>query len=686
MIARAAPSVLAHAAAAAAAPPPASPQPPAGPGLWVAGVTVAVLAQFVSNLGSILQKRSHNDEALRPLALQRAYTKRPLWWIGMCVAAAPAPARGAGACARRYHHPATPRRAAHFPAPRRSLILSGSAADFIALTLAPQSIVATLGCLTLVAQVRVRAAALQAVRPPAACAAAPPTPPSLPRPSAPVIWAPALLGERLSARHYVATALILVGVAAAVAAGPRGDAHLALPALLARFETSGFGGYVAVVAAAVAGLWAGVSAVERRFALPAKPALSDYVPAPGAPRCGGGGGVGGCVDSPACDGRLARFHRVAYGMLSGLAGAQVVLLGKFIGEMAAIVLGGDTAPLVSPALYAVLLALTVVVAGQIYFMNEGVSRFQTLYVLPVFQAVWTLTSVSGGLVVFGEWADLGASAARKVVFPLGIATTLFAVYYLMNTPALPESVKRSAFLDRLFGTERPPPPPPPAAAKAPPEDRWPAGAGAAGGGGADDDGDGDGDGDGVARKLLAGAGAEPPGGDHADVRRRGAGGLDAHARAREAARGAGAGSEQAPLLQAPDEDAPIDWDRTCAEIWALEVAEAGPPPRADPSSPAARSLDALAAVAAARGIRRTAPPRAGGAPAPAPAPAPVPAPVPAPAGPPHAFWPHDAAAGGGGGGAGAVPPAEAPAAEAADEGFDFNAGSPVWSAPARRPQ
>jgi len=79
------------------------------------------------------------------------------------------------------------------------------------------------------------------------------------RPSPPqVIWAPALLGERLSARHYVATALILVGVAAAVAAGPRSDAHLALPALLARFETTGFGGYVAVVAAAVAALWAGV--------------------------------------------------------------------------------------------------------------------------------------------------------------------------------------------------------------------------------------------------------------------------------------------------------------------------------------------------------------------------------------------------------------------------------------------
>ena len=121
----AAPSALAHAAA--AAPPSASPQPPAGTGLWVAGVTVAVLAQFVSNLGSILQKRSHNDEALRPLALQRAYTKRPLWWIGMCVAGV-APAHGAGAKARRqsrrraalrpFPHPAG---ASSSPARRRTL-------------------------------------------------------------------------------------------------------------------------------------------------------------------------------------------------------------------------------------------------------------------------------------------------------------------------------------------------------------------------------------------------------------------------------------------------------------------------------------------------------------------------------------------------------------------------------------
>lgn len=528
-----------------------------GNGLWIAGVTVAVLAQFVSNLGSILQKRSHNDEALRPLAMQRPYPKRPLWWVGM------------------------------------ALILSGSAADFVALTLAPQSIVATLGCLTLVAQ---------------------------------VIWAPLLLGERLSPRHYVATGLILIGVSLAVVYGPRGDAHLALPALLARFGSASLAGYAAVVLAAVAGIWVTVAYVERRFAgLPAKPALVDYVLAPGS--------ANAAACSPACDGRLARFHRVAYGMLSGFAGAQVVLLGKFVGETAAITLSGNTAALVQPALYAVILCLAVSVAGQIYFMNEGVARFQTLYVLPVFQAVWTLTSVLGGLVVYGEWAELGRSTTRKVVFPLGIAVTLFAVYYLMNTPALPESTKRAAFLDKFFGTERPPPDAPPGL-QHPSSTPLPFDASTAADGGTHGERTGSlgGVGGNSSSNEIVGGDS---GGDLA-IRKRGA----------AAAPTAALPGEHAALLS-DHEDAPIDWDRTCNEIWALEVHEGGSKGVHGGAhsvertvSPSSHALDALA-IAAARPSPQPLPPDAGAA-----------------------YWP--------------VP-------EAPTDGA-FVAGSPVWSAPVPTPK
>lgn len=341
--------------------------------LWAVGVAVAIAAQFVSNLGNILQKRSHNDEERRPKAQQRPYAQRAVWWVGM------------------------------------SMILFGSFADFVALTLAPQSVVAALGCLTLVAT---------------------------------VIWAPLVLGERLSVRHYIATGMIVVGVVLAVVYGPHSDGHYALAELLARFTTARFAGYVVGVAAVAIGLYAAIVYVESRFDLPpSKLTLGDYYTE---------------ERWRSMDQRLGRFHRVSYGMLSGVMGAQVMLLGKFIGELIAITLSGNTGTLTTPATYLIVIALAGAVVGQIHFVNEGELRFQSLYVLPVFQATWTLFSVVGGLVVFDEWDSMGTGAAarkRRALFALAILLTLFAMYYLMNTPALPEDRKRAAAcFDKLLGS------------------------------------------------------------------------------------------------------------------------------------------------------------------------------------------------------------------------------------------
>jgi hypothetical protein len=475
--------------------------------LWTLGVVVAILAQFISNLGTILQKRSHNDEALLPQAAQRPYTARPLWWVGM------------------------------------SFILTGSVADFVALTLAPQSVVATLGCLTLVAQ---------------------------------VVWAPLILGERLSVRHWIATALIILGVVLAVVYGPHTDGHYALPELLGRFSTLGFAIYVLLAIGVALALYGAISYVEGRFDLPPKPMLGDYYTEDGR---------------KAGDQRWGRFHRVAYGMLSGVIGAQVVLLGKFIGELIAITITGNTATFTTPATYIIIITLAGAVVGQIHFMNEGVSRFQSLYVLPTFQASWTLTCVVGGLVVFDEWSSLSKSVTRQVVFPLGIFITLFAVYYLMNTPALPEDIKRrSACFDRLIGG--------PGVAG-----DGPGGKGAGGGAGGSSSGAeaahrGDGRGGSAddenpdASARLTGSGGAGDGHD-SDVRRRTAGG---GLNGVDAVGSAGAAGDKG------------GWSRTCTEIWALEVPEE---PEAAPW--AARRQETRRARAAAAAAAGSTPSAAGSA-------------------------------------------------------------------------
>ncbi|KAL4114143.1 hypothetical protein PRIC2_014823 [Phytophthora ramorum] len=71
------------------------------------GGAIAIVSSFLSIFGVNLQKYSHDKEELR--AVQRPYTARPIWWVGMvCVVAA-------------------------------------SLGDFLALGFAPQTLVASLG-------------------------------------------------------------------------------------------------------------------------------------------------------------------------------------------------------------------------------------------------------------------------------------------------------------------------------------------------------------------------------------------------------------------------------------------------------------------------------------------------------------------------------------------------------------
>ncbi|OQR83833.1 hypothetical protein ACHHYP_14242 [Achlya hypogyna] len=73
------------------------------------GATIAIAAAIGSNLGVNVQKRSHDQEDARPKHLQRPYTKRPVWWLGMF------------------------------------LVVFGSLGDLFALGFAPQTLVASLG-------------------------------------------------------------------------------------------------------------------------------------------------------------------------------------------------------------------------------------------------------------------------------------------------------------------------------------------------------------------------------------------------------------------------------------------------------------------------------------------------------------------------------------------------------------
>lgn len=250
--------------AAPAPPPAAAGQGGATNSWWVVGVLVAAVAQAVSNLGMVLQARSHRDEERRPLHTRRHFTSQPLWWTGMV------------------------------------LVVVGAACDFAALTLAPATLVAALGCLNLVAQ---------------------------------AVWSPLLLQEDVS-RHYAPLALILVGVVLAVIFGPHAALNLSADALFERFRSVGFAVYAPAVVTAVVTLLALAAYVEARFQPPPRPLLSDYVDAvttsPGlGPRPVAAAATAGAPSRTTTTTTIvvhhgwARFHRVVYAVVSGVIGAQV---------------------------------------------------------------------------------------------------------------------------------------------------------------------------------------------------------------------------------------------------------------------------------------------------------------------------------------------------------------------------
>eukprot|EP00656_Telonema_subtile_P044524 TRINITY_DN5077_c0_g1_i1.p1 TRINITY_DN5077_c0_g1~~TRINITY_DN5077_c0_g1_i1.p1 ORF type:complete len:397 (+),score=110.90 TRINITY_DN5077_c0_g1_i1:154-1344(+) len=88
-------------------------------GTWFLGVTIAVLASFLSTFGINLQKYSHMQNQRLPQVLQQPYYQQFLWCCGMC------------------------------------LLVASAVCDFVALAFVAQSLIAPLGALSLTANILV---------------------------------------------------------------------------------------------------------------------------------------------------------------------------------------------------------------------------------------------------------------------------------------------------------------------------------------------------------------------------------------------------------------------------------------------------------------------------------------------------------------------------------------------------
>jgi len=262
-------------------------------------------------------------------------------------------------------------------------LVGGALCDFAALGFGAQSIVAPLGAWTLVSN---------------------------------VVIAPFFLGEKISVRDLASTGLIVAGCALSVAMASHKDEVYSAFELFDLYAQPRFAIYFSAVVAVLVAFLFLVRFAERLES-----------------RYGG--------RSPEFM-RWFHFHRFAYAAMSGVAGAQSVLFAKTVVELlTGSIVNHDRVFFAYWQTYPVLLGLTASLTLQVYWMQSGLARYDALYCVPVFQAVWILTGVVGGGVFYQEFD--GFSLLSWVLFPVGILLCVAGVFFLSQRDAEAEHVRRA---------------------------------------------------------------------------------------------------------------------------------------------------------------------------------------------------------------------------------------------------
>jgi magnesium transporter len=318
---------------------------------WILGSCIALCAAVMANTGLNLQKLSHLENTYydpftrkrpRPQSEKAGMMTRPRWWIGI------------------------------------TLIVMASICDFAALSFAAQSIVATLGSLSLVAN---------------------------------ALIAPMIVNEKITSREWKAIALIMTGDVFAVLFGQHASETYTFNGLMSLYYTTSFAIYAACVSIAIVVIYMSINYIETTYLAPPNEDGSREFRYTYNPRS--------CV---------AKYHKFSHAMLSGIIGAQSVLLGKSCAELVKTMIAGRGNLFAHFSTYILLATMVLSIFGQLSFLNFALERFDALIVIPVFQTFWTLVSVIGGFVFYKEYLNL--QALQVIMFSIGLGCTIFGVHIL----------------------------------------------------------------------------------------------------------------------------------------------------------------------------------------------------------------------------------------------------------------
>jgi len=251
-------------------------------------------------------------------------------------------------------------------------IVFASVFDFVALAFAPQSVIAPMGSLTMVFNTCV---------------------------------APRMLGESLHGKVVASTFIIVAGCILAVMSASHVNAICSVDALFALYLTMRFFAYALCFFAIVGVTMAFITRAER--------VKADYG-----------------VDTDAYR-KVFRYHRVSYAFLSGLFGAQSVLFARSVGQLFVGSTRGGRIFLAYPASYLIVFCMVGCIVLQLYFLNLGLARFESVYNVPVFTGTFIVGVALGGGIFYGEFSQFAAWQA--VCFPLGVVVCIIGVFMLTQS-------------------------------------------------------------------------------------------------------------------------------------------------------------------------------------------------------------------------------------------------------------
>ncbi|ETV98936.1 hypothetical protein H310_08423 [Aphanomyces invadans] len=245
------------------------------------------------------------------------------------------------------------------------LVIFGSLGDFGALGFIPQSLATPVGGSTIVAN---------------------------------VFFAHKFLHEVFTRRDGIGTALILTGIVVVAAFADKSNGCHTLDQLIALYGQPAFIAYVVLVSVTMAVVYIFVRRIRSIVAT--------------------------CGKNSKQYRRFVTFHSLANPALSGVFGAQSVLLAKSVAELIKSTIAGDN-QFTTVGTYAIALGMFGCIFLQIHWLAQGLEHFDAVFVVPIFQCVFISTSILGGAVYFGEFATM--STTTIIMFLVGVVITLSGV-------------------------------------------------------------------------------------------------------------------------------------------------------------------------------------------------------------------------------------------------------------------